>query len=320
MMSTARQVAGIVLLVIAGLLVPVAVVSTWAARTVTDTDAFVERVSPVVAQVEVQEVLEQQITDTVDTVVIEGLVGSRVDTAIDDLDAPPVVKVLLRNLAGSAGGWVTERVERVAHKVVTAPQFQDAFRESLAVAHEKLVVVLEGDGDAAVVAEDGTVSIKVATITNAVREELADAGLDVAGSIPAVEASIPIATVDQLDRWRGWYRVLEVLVWLGPLLVVVLAGAGLWLYRRPAAAGAWFAGAGTVGVLGVTWVARSVVDGAASGILDPASAAAARAVVRTVTASLQSNAHLALVLLLLLLAASVAVLLRPRLIAALEPT
>ena len=62
MTSRPRRIGGIVLLVLAALLVPVAVVATWTARTVTDTDAFVARVAPVASAPEVQALLEQEMT------------------------------------------------------------------------------------------------------------------------------------------------------------------------------------------------------------------------------------------------------------------
>jgi hypothetical protein len=311
-MTRVPRVVGTVLLVLAGLLVPVAVIATWTARTVTDTDAFVARVSPVAAQPAVQTVVEQQITETVDRVVIEGFVGSRVGEAIDELDAPPVLKILLRNLASSAGGWAEERVARASHKVVTSTQFQDAFEKSLTVAHGELVGVLEDDRDQVLVAEEQTVSIKVATITDVVKEQLVAAGLDAADRIPEVEATIPIASVDQLEQWRTYYRLLGVLVWLGPVLVVVLAAVGLWLRRDLARAGLWFAGAGVLGTLGIWVIARHVVQNAVVGIVDPDGAAAASAIVRTLTETLRTNARVTLWVLVAVLVVSLVVLVRPR--------
>jgi hypothetical protein len=298
-MTRTRRILGTVLLVLAGLLVPVAVVATWAARTVTDTDAFVDRVTPVVAEPAVQHLVEVQISDKVSTVVIQELAGPRVNEAIDGLEAPDLVKVLLHNLATSAGGWVEDRIDRVAHKVVTAPQFEDAFRGALEGAHSELVGVLEGNTDQTVVSDGRTVSIKVATITNAVREELTASGLDVAQRIPELDATIPIASVDQLEQWRTYYSLVKVLVWLGPLLVVVLAGLGWWLRRDVERTVLWFAGAGALAVIGVTWGARTAVSTAVDGIVDPDAASAAAAIVRTLTASLATNANIALAVLVL---------------------
>jgi hypothetical protein len=288
----------------------VAVVGTWTSRTVTDTEAFVDRLGPVSSTPQVQSYLETQLTDQVSTVVIQGLVGSRVDAAIDGLDAPDLVKVLLRNLATSAGGWAQTRVERVSHKVVTAPQFQTAFQESLRASHGELIGILEGDQEQTVVADDRTVSIKVATLTNAIREELVSAGFDVATRIPEVQATIPITTVDQLEQWRSYYRMLKVLAWLGPLLVLALAGLGAWLLRDAVVAGLWFFAGAAVAVVALTLGIRSGVSAAVGGIRDPEAADAARSVVSTLTQSLATNGRVTLVVALLGLAVCVALMVR----------
>ena len=71
MTTRSRRIGGIVLLVLAALLVPVAVIATWTARTVTDTDAFVSRVAPVAATPEVQALIEQEMTEQITTAVID---------------------------------------------------------------------------------------------------------------------------------------------------------------------------------------------------------------------------------------------------------
>ena len=138
--------------------------------------------------------------------------------------------------------------------------------------------------------EGDTVSIKLATVGNAVRAQLVNAGFSFVDRIPPLEASIPIATVEQLDTWQGYYQLLKVLVWLGPLLVVAFAAAGVWLVRDLAVAGLWFAGAGLLALAAVTVGVRVVVSGATDRLTDPVAADAARAVVSTFTDSLGRNA------------------------------
>jgi len=87
MTTRARRTSGIVLLVLAALLVPVAVIATWTARTVTDTDAFVARVTPVASSPEVQALIEQEMTAQV-TQAIDSAVAPRVSGAIDQMAAP----------------------------------------------------------------------------------------------------------------------------------------------------------------------------------------------------------------------------------------
>lgn len=85
-------------------------------------------------------------------------------------------------------------------------------------------------------------SISLATIAGAVRAELVNSGYTFVDRLPQLEATVPIATVEQLEKWQGYYSLLKVMVWLGPLLVVVLLGTGAWLLRDAAMSALWFAG------------------------------------------------------------------------------
>ena len=300
MTPRARRTGGILLLVLAALLVPVAVVATWTARTVTDTDAFVARVTPVASSPEVQALVAQEVTAQV-TTAVDSAVVPRVSGAIDQMAAPDLVKGLLRDLAGSLGGAVEARTEAVVTKVVEAPEFAGAFEEATRTAHAELVATLDGDtgNDGAVVTEGDTVSIRLATVGNAVRAELAGAGFTFVDRLPTLDASIPITTVDQLQTWRGYYRVLTVLVWLGPLLVLLLGLGGGWLVRDAAVAGLWFTGAALLFLVAAVLIARAAVAGAAGRIADPVAADAALAVVSTLADSLVRTSSVVGVLLAL---------------------
>lgn len=301
--ARARSRTGIVVLVLAGLLLPVAVVATWTASTVTDTDAFVARVGPVAREPEVQALVSTQLADRVAGAVIDDRVAPQVTEAIDELSAPEPVKGLLRDVAASLGGAVEARVQGVAETVVAAPEFRAAFDTALGTAHSELVATLEGDtAQGAVVAEGSTVSIRLATVGNAVRAELVSAGYTFVDRIPTLEASVPIATVDQLERWQGWYGVLSVLVWLGPLLVVLLAAAGAWLRRDLAVSATWFAASALLTLVAVVAGVRVAIGSATSGIADPLARDAARAVVATLTSSLTRNATAVGLVLLVVLA------------------
>jgi len=291
MTSRPRRIGGIVLLVLAALLVPVAVIATWTARTVTDTDAFVARVTPVASSPEVQALVAQEMTAQV-TSAIDSSVAPRVSGAIDQLAAPDLVKGLLRDLAGSLGGAVETRTASIVTKVVQAPQFTDAFTEATRTAHADLVATLDGTAAAngAVVTSGDTVSIKLATVGNAVRNELVSAGFSFVDRLPTLEASVPITTVEQLDTWRTYYQLLRVLVWLGPLLVLVFGVTGAWLLRDVAMAGLWFTGMALLALITTIVGVRVAISGATDRIADPVAADAARAVVATFGETLTRNA------------------------------
>ncbi len=312
--SRSRRILAITLLVLAGLLVPVAVVATWTARTVTDTESFVSRVGPVASQPEVQALVSTQLADQVTGAVIDDRVAPRVGEAIDELAAPELVKGLLRDVAASLGGAVEARVQNVADKIVTSPEFQSAFDTALDEAHAELVATLEGDEpQGTVITEGTTVSISLATIAGAVRAELVNSGYTFVDRLPQLEATVPIATVDQLEKWQGYYSLLKVMVWLGPLLVVVLLAAGAWLLRDAAVSALWFAGSGFLALVAVTVGVRAAVGSATSDIADPLAADAARVIVATLTTTLVRNATVVGLLLVIALAAAAYVAARRRL-------
>lgn len=304
MTSRPRRVGGIVLLVLAALLVPVALIATWAARTVTDTDSFVARVAPVASSPEVQALLEQEMTaqvmEAIDSRVEPGVAG-----AIDELAAPDLVKGLLRDLAGSLGGAVETRTASVVAKVVEAPEFADAFEEASRTAHTDLVAALDGDATTgALVTEGDMVSIKLATVGNAVRQELVGAGFSFVDRLPTLEASVPITTAEQLQTWQGYYRLLTVLVWVGPLLVLVLVVAGGWLVRDAAVSGLWFTGAALLALVAAVVVVRVAVSSATDRLADPVVADAAQVVASTFTDTLARDATAVGILLVVGLAVS----------------
>jgi hypothetical protein len=302
MTSRPRRIGGIVLLVLAALLVPVAVIATWTARTVTDTDAFVARVVPVASAPEVQALIEQEMTAQV-TQAIDSAVAPKVSGAIDQMAAPDLVKGLLRDLAGSLGGAVESRTASIVAKVVEAPEFANAFEEATRTAHTDLVAALDGDtSTGSLVTEGDTVSIKLATVGNAVRQELVAAGFTFVDRLPTLEASIPITTVEQLETWQRYYQLLKVLVWLGPLLVLVFAVAGWWLLRDVALAGLWFAGAALVALVAAVVGVRVAVSSGTDRLADPVAADAARAVVATFGDTLVRNATVVGILLVIGLA------------------
>ena len=136
------------------------------------------------------------------------------------------------------------------------------------------------------------------------RAELVNAGFSFVERIPPLDASIPIATVEQLDTWQGYYKVLKVLVWLGPLLVIAFAAVGVWLLRDLAVAGLWFSGAGLIALVGATVGLSAVLSGATTRLADPVAADAARAVLATFSGSLVRNVTVVGVVLALLLAVS----------------
>lgn len=222
-------------LVLACLLGPLALIAHWADHTVADTDAYVDTVAPLAEDPAIQRAVATQVTTAIMDAVDDAQILQRlIDRAFADRSLPPALEDLLRAATGSVRTQVETRVARAATRLTTSDAFTDSWRSANEVAHRQLVAALSGESQ--VVDSSGTVTIELAAIVNAVRQVLIDQGLDLIGQLPEVEASFPIADVEQLDTVGAAYDVLH--RWAGRLavafVVTLLVGLALAQHRRRA--------------------------------------------------------------------------------------
>lgn len=254
MTGGARRAAGAVILLFAGLLVPVAVLAVWADRTVTDTEAFVGRVAPTVG-------------------------------------TPPVRELLVTRATAQVGdGLAAALVGEVVRAVVERPAFTGVVERSLAVGHDELTSALEaGSGTARLTVEDGTVQLPLAPLGDAVRAELEAQGVP-GGLVPELRATVPLVSVERFDRARDAYRWLDALGWLAPVLVVVATVVGALLRREVAGALLRVGVVGALGCAALALLAGRVPRLLAGAVADPLGADAAEVVVAALTAPLVTAA------------------------------
>jgi hypothetical protein len=230
------------LIVIASILAPVAVVSTWAQRELTSTEYFVNTFAPLARQPAVQDLVVTQTVSAVEANVdidgitsdlftgIEGLgLGPRASTALDALQAPLVAGI--RSL-------ITSTVTRF----VKSDAFADIWRQALTTTHEQLLATLNGDKNAAVaIGPNGQIGLQLGPIIDAVKDRLVHQGFGFAKSIPTIDKTIVIARSSAVSLYIGLYNlVVAVGVWL-PWVVLVLLAAGVLVARRRVIALIWAA-------------------------------------------------------------------------------
>ncbi len=113
---------------------------------------------------------------------------------------------------------------------MTSDAFEDAWIEANRQAHSQLVKALTGEGDAIKVV-DGQVTIGLATIIDAVKTQLTDAGFAIADRIPEVDATFTIfqsADLDLVQKVLGFIDGLS--TWL-PLIVLGLLAVAIVIAR-----------------------------------------------------------------------------------------
>lgn len=296
-----RTLVATLLIGLASLLAPLAVVSVWADRTVTDSDRYVETVAPLIDDAAIQNALADRITLEIFTYVDVRAVTRETFDAIAARGLPPRIAAQLDALTGPIVTGVQSFTRSQVGNVVGSEAFAAAWVEANRVAHTELVRALTGQGGGTVDIADGAVSVNLAALIAVAKEQLTAAGFGLADRIPVVNAQFVIFESADLTRVQSGFRLLDVLgVWL-PVVVLGLVLVGVYVAksRRRAFIGAGLGIAGAMVVLGIALAGfRQVYLDAVPGTVLPRDAAATLfdTLVRFMRASLRRTAVAAVVI------------------------
>ena len=203
-----RGVLSAFLIVLAGLLTPVAMISGWARATLTDTDAFVATYGPVIRDPSVRTYLTDQVVAAIDgRIGIEGLVGDAVDGLAGALGNRPRLTSALQLLQRPAVEGLRSMIVRVTGEVVAAEGFARAWEQSLRTSHIQVTGALAGDPRATLTFAEAGVGLQLGPMIDRVRTALLDRGFRLAARIPAVDRTIvlwPHLRLADLKPGTGW--------------------------------------------------------------------------------------------------------------------
>ena len=205
----------VILIVVGAVLSPLAVDALWIKRTMLETDQFVAQLGPLADDPEIQAFVSERISD-------ELTQAADLETRLADA-LPPDLQFLDGTLATAGDQLITEATSRV----IASDQFATLWREALAVAHTEVVNVLTGD-TRVVDVENGNVTLDLSSIRDSVRDRISDTGL--ARFLPAASdqpLEITLYQSDALASAQTFVKLLEVLGFVLPLLVLVLFGAAI---------------------------------------------------------------------------------------------
>ncbi|MEW1637081.1 hypothetical protein AB0469_23745 [Streptomyces sp. NPDC093801] len=223
-----RYAGASVLLLLALLLSPVAVVSAWVDDTITDTDRYVQTVAPLADEPAVQNAVNDKLTARVVANVDVKAITEALGRALKQADAPPLVVEKSQALEGPLKSAITSAVHAVVAKVVASDQFETVWTEANRRAQAAVVNVLTGEGSSAVASKGDTIVLDLGTLTDQLKQRLTDAGFEKASAIPEVDKQIPLLKVDKLNKAQDAMRLLNVVgVWL-PVVALALAALAIW--------------------------------------------------------------------------------------------
>ncbi len=226
-----RPVVAGALVALAALIAPLSVLSTWASGQIQDTDRYLATVGPLASHPDIQEAvatrMEQVIFSYLDVdAAIDEVVAGLETAGIPDR-AVATLEALSGTLASSIQSFVRDRIDAL----VASDAFEDAWIAANRTAHEELVAALTGETGGTVEVDRGTVSVDLATLINAVKGQLVDAGFGFAERIPEVEATFVLLQSDDLAKVQRLLGFLDGLsTWL-PVVGLALIGAAVAIAR-----------------------------------------------------------------------------------------
>ncbi|HEU4755514.1 MAG TPA: hypothetical protein VFS72_02540 [Agromyces sp.] len=238
-----RTIAAVALVVVGLLLAPVALVSAWARLQLVDTDRFVATFAPLAEDPDVQAFIAAEVTTAIDNEVDIPSLTKDVFDGIRSLDLPPRAEDALGLLEGPAAEGITRLVATAVDRIVASDAFAEIWAAALRASHRQFTAALQGDPDAALaIGPNGTLSIQLGPVIEAVKQRLEDQGISIASAIPVIDRSVVIATSDSLTLVQTVYALaVGVGTWL-PFVVLLLLAAGVLVAKRRSAALVWTAG------------------------------------------------------------------------------
>ncbi|HWD61706.1 MAG TPA: hypothetical protein VG369_04360, partial [Humibacter sp.] len=189
-----------VLVVVASLLAPVSVVSTWAQRELTNTDYFVNTFAPLAKKPAVQNLVVTQSVAAIEANVDIKGITSDVFTGIENLGLPPRASSALSSLQAPLVAGIKGLITSTVTKFVESDAFATIWKQALTTTHTQMLATLRGDKNAAVtVGPGGQIGLQLGPIIAAVKKQLVDQGLTFAKSIPAIDKTIVIAQSNSIS-------------------------------------------------------------------------------------------------------------------------
>lgn len=227
-----------IMIVLGVVLTPVAILTNWAAATVSDTQRFVATLSPLASNPTVQNTVINEVTNAINKQIdIPQITGSLVTGLGDALNLPPAAKQALGLVKDPIASGVQGAIHDLVAKAVTSDAFQKGWTAALTLTSQQITDLLSNNGKSALsLASDGTLSLPLKPIIDQVKSDLVKQGVGFANMIPSVDTSITIAKIPELAVARVVYQIgVGIGTWLPWIVLFLFVGGGFIANKRPRA-------------------------------------------------------------------------------------
>lgn len=233
----------IVLLVIGCVLTPVAVTAKWASTMISDQDAYLAAVEPLVTDPVIVSALENRITGAIDDQITNLQLADKIGDELQSLGLPPKLAALATGYLATFRSDITDAIGRMVNELVSSPKMAELWNAANAKAHETFVTAMQGGYDQDL-QKLNSINLDLTQGVAAVKAKLTSAGVSWAGSIPDVPVVFNLSgqadlqeiakyynLVNTLGTWLPWIVGLLLLasILIAPSRLTGLARAGFWV-------------------------------------------------------------------------------------------
>ncbi len=234
------RILSIVLLVIGCVLAPIGVTAAWAKNLVTNQDAYLEAVGPLITDPVIVDAAEAKIVAGVDTAITNLKLADRIGDELQTLGLPPRLASLATSYLSTFRDDINDRVAKLVDQVMQSPRLETLWNEANIKAHSAFVDLMQGRQSRL-----SSINLDLSTVVGQVKQRLSASGVDWAAQIPDVPIVFNLTGNANVQRLAGYYDTLTVLgTWLPIIaLVLLLASAALApsRLRGLSRAGGWLA-------------------------------------------------------------------------------
>lgn len=227
-----RAALSALVIVIATILVPVSVVTTWARVQLVDEDAFVSTFAPLTEDPAVQALIVDEATAAIAEQVDFAGLTDQVFDGIETLGLPPAASTALDALRAPAAQGVQSLVNSAVERIVASDAFSDVWAFALRGVHRSITTVATADGGGILVLDSDGLGIALGPIIEQVKERLTESGVGVASLIPAIEKTIIIGDGEALLAFRTVYALADAVGWWLSIVTIALFVLGIIIARR----------------------------------------------------------------------------------------
>lgn len=221
----------VILIVLGCMLAPLSIVAVWSSNQISDTDHYVQNVTPLAGMASVQNAVATRVTNAlVQQINVPQILTTTVG-ALESRGLPALVGDKLTGLAGPLVTGLTGFVYDKTLAVIRSDAFQTLWVNANRIAHEQLNAVLSGTGSRLLKVSGDTISISLGPIIAQVKQKLVESGMKIAAAIPAINPTFALFKSQDLAKAQTAYSVLNALRWILPIVSLVLLAGGVLLAR-----------------------------------------------------------------------------------------